>query len=40
MSYVGKRHRVNLKKGIWQGKYQLKRGNQIIIDIQRQIEID
>jgi uncharacterized protein YxjI len=40
MSYVGKRNRVTLKKGIWMAKYQLKRGNQIIIDIKRKMTID
>lgn len=40
MSYVGKRNKDTLKTGVWQGHYQLKRDNQIIIDIKPQLTIN
>ena len=40
MSYVGKRNKDTLKTGVWQGHYQLKRDNQIVIDIKPQLTIN
>ncbi len=39
MTYVGKNNKSTLEKGLWIGKYQLKRGNKIIVDLERKINI-
>ncbi|MEW6497629.1 MAG: M23 family metallopeptidase [Cyanobacteriota bacterium] len=38
LSYTGKRANAqSLASGRWQGKYQLKRGNQVLIDLQQEV---
>ncbi len=41
LSYVGKRNRGNstLTPGIWRAQYQLKRGDKVLIDLKRQVEL-
>jgi murein DD-endopeptidase len=41
MSYIGKKNRDNnyLMLGTWRVEYKLKRGDQVLIDVQRQVEI-
>lgn len=40
MAYAGKNNKSSLEKGSWIGKYQLKRDNKILINIDRKINID
>ncbi|MBL1210071.1 M23 family metallopeptidase [Geminocystis sp. GBBB08] len=40
MSYVGKNNKSTLEKGLWIGKYQLKRGNKIMINLEQKININ
>ncbi|HLO51105.1 MAG TPA: M23 family metallopeptidase [Kamptonema sp.] len=41
ISYVGKKNRGNstLTPGIWRAEYQLKRGDKVLIDLKRQVEL-
>ncbi|OCR00643.1 peptidase M23 [Oscillatoriales cyanobacterium USR001] len=41
VSYVGKKNRENntLMLGTWRAEYQLKRGDRVLIDIKRQVEV-
>lgn len=36
VSFVGKR---NLQRGVWQGKYQLKRDGSTLVEVQRQVQV-